>query len=322
MAAMPTRTPTNPTAASGSALSTLQNREKFRVSTLNAKAVCRILSLLLWSRDPVCRIVVSDTGLRVHMSDGGKCVHATALIREELFNEVVTAGPGTNVCFGVNLSHLIYAFGMTGPGPQLVPLVMRYPGPDGSVLIETVDGDHSTSCALAAKVWDGDYLDLAFAKHEVLLKASMKAELLKEVVTDMEQMNTDALDVAFSQEKQSITFTGGTPSTGTVSIEASTHVSNQLLSSIEVVRSGTTTLALGHLAHTIKTDYFKEIASKTAVASDHVTFRVNAVGAVSLVFHIKSAEAAATCGVECTILPLYRAQADGGDAVQMTPMGL
>ena len=257
------------------------------------------------------------------MSDNGKCVHATALIREELFTEISTAVRGSNVCFSVNLSHLLYAFSMTGAGPQLVPLVMRYPGADGSVLVESIDGDHSTSCALAAKTWDGEFLDLAFKHNDVIMKANMKAELLKEVVTDLEHMNAESVEIAFSAEDQAVTFKGGSQSNGSVSITASAHVANQLISSIEIARSGVTSLALGHLAHTIKTDYFRDVAGRGGVVgSDHVTFRVNAVGTVSLVFHIKSADAAVTCGVECTILPLYKAQSDAGDALQLTPMGV
>eukprot|EP01059_Diplonema_ambulator_P014483 TRINITY_DN25396_c0_g1_i2.p1 TRINITY_DN25396_c0_g1~~TRINITY_DN25396_c0_g1_i2.p1 ORF type:complete len:310 (+),score=71.28 TRINITY_DN25396_c0_g1_i2:35-964(+) len=290
----------------------------FRCVTLNAKVIAKVISLLLWNKDSACQVAIGPTGLRVHMTDTGKSVHATALIRDELFSEINTNGK--IVYIGVNLSHLLNALSMLGPGPQLSPLTIRFPGQDGSLIIEIVDGTHSTSCALAARPWDGSSLDLEFSKHETLVKATIKAELLKEVLSDLEQLNADSVDISFDATKQSLTFTGGSPSNGEVSIEAISHVNNQLLQSIEVKKSGTTTLSLAHISHTIKTDYFKDVSAKGGGASDHITLRINAVGTVCLLYHIKSLDVSATCGVECTMLPLFQAADD--NEIQTTPQGL
>ncbi|KAJ9456265.1 DNA damage checkpoint control protein rad1 [Diplonema papillatum] len=294
----------------------------FVFETLQAKVISRVLSLLLWSKDATCQVFVASTGLRVSMTDKSKSVHGTALIRSELFTtkQIGRGGSTNGINFAVNLGHLLTALGMLGPGPQMSPLALKYPGTDGSLVVEMVDGDHSTSCALAARVWDGETVDFAFSKYDVVLKATVKAEFLKDVVADVEQMGAESVDLSFDREKQSLTFSGGTTSAGTVSIEAFAHMSNHLLTSIDVTRTGSTTLSLTAISHTIKTDYFKEASSKGPSSADFITMRVNAAGLVCLLYHIKSHDMATTCGVECTILPLFRPDKDGRDPLEDTPL--
>ena len=307
------------TAPQASHASSLQSRELFRATTLHAKIVCRILSLLHWTKDGTCRVSVSESGMHIHMVDGGKCVHATAVVREEVFAGIALPARGTQVFFAVNLSHLVHACSMTGPGQQLYPMVLRYPGPDGSLLLEAVEGEHSTSCALSAKPWDGELADLAFGKREVLVRATIKAELLKDVVMDLELMNAESVDIAFDRDQQSLTFSGGNPGSGTVAIDCRTHVANSLVMTLDVRRSGVTTLALSHLAQTVKTDYFRDATS----SSDQVTFRVNEAGTVCILYHIKAHEVATTCGVEVTILSQFKPSANADDdPLQMTPIGM
>eukprot|EP01060_Flectonema_neradi_P032812 TRINITY_DN5307_c0_g1_i1.p1 TRINITY_DN5307_c0_g1~~TRINITY_DN5307_c0_g1_i1.p1 ORF type:complete len:326 (+),score=53.78 TRINITY_DN5307_c0_g1_i1:60-980(+) len=282
----------------------------FKCVTMNVRVIHRILSLLQWGKDPICQVVVSQSGMRVHMTDAGKSTHATALIRDELFSDIRCndgTGKKGNVYFGVNLTHLSHALGMLGPGPQLVPLTLQYPGSDGSLNIEVNDSDHSTTCSLSARPWDGEILDLEFSKHDVVVKAALKADLLKDVISDCEQLGADTMDICFSKERQSITFSGGCKGIGLASVEILVHPSNQLVQSIEVKSDGKTTLSINHLSLTIKTDYFKD---PTKVGTDHVTLRINKRGTVCMLYHIKSHEVSATCGVECNILPIFEEDDD------------
>ena len=282
----------------------------FKCVTMNAKVIHRILSLLLWGKDPVCQVSISQNGMRVHMTDAGKSTHATALIRDKLFSEIRCNSGNSkkgNVYFGVNLTHLCHALGMLGPGPQLVPLTIQYPGSDGSINIEVNDNEHSTTCSLSAKPWDGEILNVEFSSNDVIVTASLKADLLKDVIGDCEQLGADTMDISFSKQRQSITFSGGCKGIGLASVEILVHPSNQLVQSIEVLTDGKTTLSISHLSLTIKTDYFKD---PTKVGSDHVTLRINKRGTVCILYHIKSHEVPATCGVECSILPIFETDDD------------
>jgi hypothetical protein len=193
---------------------------------VNLGAFARALTLMAPPKGDVwVTVAFTSSHMVLHLATDDQCTTATATVPKETFSEF-RADPDCR--FMVCLSNLTAALQLCGPTAAASNGAVRiaYPDADSKCLVETADGDRLLRCAILTRPVKERLLDLRF--HDALCpnRLSLRGDVCRELVLDLQSMQPDHLHITFSSTAACFSATGG--NYGSLTMEVSRHADGVL----------------------------------------------------------------------------------------------